>query len=41
VAHLTVHDHSERFWRLLAGRCPDYRVRERWLRDFGHTLRLR
>jgi predicted metal-dependent hydrolase len=41
VAHLTVHDHSERFWRLLAGRCPDYPARERWLRDFGHTLRLR
>jgi predicted metal-dependent hydrolase len=40
VAHLTVHDHSERFWRLLAKRCPQMRARERWLRDFGHTLRL-
>jgi predicted metal-dependent hydrolase len=40
VAHLSVHDHSERFWRLLARRCPGYRARERWLRDHGHTLRL-
>ncbi len=40
VAHLSVHDHSERFWRLLRSRCPDYRVHERWLRDHGHTLRL-
>ena len=40
VAHLTVHDHSQRFWRLLGSRCPDYRTHERWLRDHGHTLRL-
>jgi len=40
VAHLSVHDHSERFWGLLARRCPDYRAHERWLRDHGHTLRL-
>ena len=24
VAHLAIHDHSERFWALLADRCPDY-----------------
>jgi predicted metal-dependent hydrolase len=40
VAHLSVHDHSDRFWGLLARRRPDYRVHERWLRDHGHTLRL-
>ena len=40
VAHLEVLDHSPRFWRLLAGRCPDYREHERWLRRNGHTLRL-
>ena len=40
VAHLSVHDHSQRFWRLLGRRCPDYRAHERWLRDHGHTLRL-
>ena len=40
VAHLAVRDHSERFWALLAGRCPDWRERERWLRRHGHALRL-
>jgi predicted metal-dependent hydrolase len=40
VAHLAVHDHSERFWSLLAARCPDWRERERWLRRHGHALRL-
>jgi len=40
VAHLTVHDHSDRFWSLLARRCPGYRRHERWLRDHGHTLRI-
>jgi predicted metal-dependent hydrolase len=40
VAHLAVHDHSERFWSLLAARCPDWRERERWLRQHGHALRL-
>lgn len=41
VAHLEVLDHSKRYWRLLAGRSPDYREHERWLRKNGHTLRLR
>jgi predicted metal-dependent hydrolase len=40
VAHLEVLDHSQRFWSLLASRCPEYRERERWLRQNGHTLRL-
>jgi predicted metal-dependent hydrolase len=40
VAHLEVHDHSERFWALLASRCSDWRERERWLRRYGHALRL-
>ena len=40
VAHLEVHDHSERFWSLLAERRPGYRAEERWLRDNGSTLRL-
>lgn len=41
VAHLEVHDHSRRFWELLAQRCPGYRDHERWLRANGATLRLR
>jgi predicted metal-dependent hydrolase len=40
VAHLSVHDHSRRFWGLLERRWPEYRTHERWLRDHGHTLRL-
>jgi predicted metal-dependent hydrolase len=40
VAHLEVHDHSERFWALLASREPAWRERERWLRRHGHALRL-
>ena len=40
VAHLSVHDHSDRFWKLLESRCPDYREHERWLRLNGQTLRL-
>jgi predicted metal-dependent hydrolase len=40
VAHLAVPDHSQRFWSLLAKRCPDYREHERWLRKHGHALRL-
>ena len=40
VAHLEVLDHSDRFWRLLAERCPEYREHERWLRRNGHTLTL-
>jgi predicted metal-dependent hydrolase len=40
VAHLQVHDHSERFWELLASRYPSWREREEWLRRHGHALRL-
>ena len=40
VAHLELLDHSPRFWRLLASRCPDWREHEAWLRRHGHALRL-
>jgi predicted metal-dependent hydrolase len=40
VAHLEVLDHSPRFWRLLASRCPGYREHERWLKRNGAALRL-
>ena len=40
VCHLEVMDHSRRFWRLLASRCPDYRRRAAWLRHHGATLVL-
>ncbi len=40
VAHLEVHDHSQRFWALLASRCPQMREHERWLRRHGQSLRF-
>jgi predicted metal-dependent hydrolase len=40
VAHLDLADHSDRFWSLLASRCPDWERHERWLRAHGHALRL-
>jgi predicted metal-dependent hydrolase len=40
VAHLELHDHSRRFWSLLAERYPEWRAREDWLRRHGHALRL-
>jgi predicted metal-dependent hydrolase len=40
VAHLDVQDHSPRFWKLLAARCPEWQEHERWLRRHGHALRL-
>jgi predicted metal-dependent hydrolase len=40
VAHLEVHDHSRRFWSLLASRYPAWREREDWLRRYGQALRL-
>jgi hypothetical protein len=40
VAHLEIHDHSERFWGLLASRSPRWREHENWLRRHGHLLKL-
>jgi predicted metal-dependent hydrolase len=40
VCHLEVMDHSPRFWRLLAGRAPDWRRHSAWLKRYGPTLTL-
>jgi predicted metal-dependent hydrolase len=40
VCHLRVMDHSPRFWKLVAERCPDYRQHVRWLRQHGASLVL-
>ena len=40
VTHLEVHDHSSRFWSLLARRSPGYKAHEAWLRRHGPSLRL-
>jgi predicted metal-dependent hydrolase len=38
VCHLREHNHSPRFWRLVAQRRPDHRVQAEWLRRHGHEL---
>lgn len=40
VCHLELMDHSPRFWKLVARRCPDYREQAAWLRRYGGTLVL-
>jgi predicted metal-dependent hydrolase len=40
VCHLKVHDHSERFWGLVARHCPEFREQAAWLRRNGATLVL-
>lgn len=33
LCHLREMNHSKRFWAHVAGICPDYRARRRWLRE--------
>jgi predicted metal-dependent hydrolase len=40
VCHLSVRDHSPRFWALLAERRPSYAAERAWLRANGSTLVL-
>jgi predicted metal-dependent hydrolase len=40
ACHLVVMDHSRRFWALLEGHRPGYRVPQRWLRANGTALVL-
>lgn len=40
ACHLVHHDHSARFWALLAAHRPDHRRQQRWLRRHGATLVL-
>jgi predicted metal-dependent hydrolase len=40
VCHLSVLDHSPRFWALVARHCPDHRLHARWLRENAATLVL-
>ncbi len=38
LTHLEQMNHSARFWQLVAARCPDYRIRQVWLKERGATL---
>ena len=40
LAHLLVHDHSPAFWSEVDKVMPDYRERQRWLRDHGAGMDL-
>ncbi|MFA6448688.1 MAG: SprT family zinc-dependent metalloprotease [bacterium] len=35
LAHLIEHNHSPRFWALVAGAAPEYKDKRRWLRNNG------
>lgn len=38
VAHLREMNHTGRFWRLVAERCPSWREHRKWLNDHGPEL---
>ena len=38
TAHLQEMNHSQRFWALVAQRCPDYDLHKRWLHKNGNEL---
>ena len=38
VAHLLEMNHSQRFWRVVAGLCPEYELHRNWLRQHGAGL---
>jgi predicted metal-dependent hydrolase len=38
VAHLREMNHTGRFWRLVAERCPSWREHRKWLNDHGAEL---
>lgn len=35
LAHLTEHNHSERFWALVEKSMPDYKQKQKWLKEKG------
>ncbi len=38
LCHIRHHDHSERFWALVARQMPDFEVHRRWLSEHGQRL---
>ena len=35
LAHLIEMNHSKRFWKLVSEAMPDYKAKEKWLKDYG------
>lgn len=40
LAHTVHHNHSPKFWNLVASLMPDYKNHVRWLKHNGHSLNL-
>ncbi len=40
LAHLIEHNHSQRFWALVAQVMPDYKTKKKWLKEKGDTYRF-
>ncbi|WP_420464974.1 M48 family metallopeptidase [Panacagrimonas sp.] len=38
LCHVRYHDHSERFWKLVARQMPGFETHRRWLREHGPQL---
>jgi len=36
LAHLIELNHSDRFWKLVSDAMPDYKLKEKWLKENGH-----
>ncbi|MEM6965243.1 MAG: SprT family zinc-dependent metalloprotease [Bacteroidota bacterium] len=40
LAHLIEMNHSSRFWRLVSNAMPDYKMKEKWLKENGHLCQF-
>lgn len=40
LAHLVEMNHSSKFWKLVADAMPDYKVKEKWLKENGELCRF-
>ena len=40
LAHLSVKDHSSKFWKVVESICPEYKKHRKWLRENGGKLNL-
>lgn len=38
LAHTLHHNHSKNFWDAVAGFCPEYKEKRKWLKTHGHLL---
>ena len=40
LCHLIEFNHSQRFWRLVESRLPEYEAAKKWLKDNGEKLNI-